>query len=106
MKKTERLSKEVKEYLFPACLYWLFDCSDSMHEMTRYESRFAALVDDKFPIEDYIRAFHLPEYVQALKDAAAENGDTEVADWKTYLADTPSKLPIGYDEIKDLLWNK
>lgn len=103
MKKTERLSKEVKEFLFPACLYWLHDCSDSMHEMTRYESRFAALADDQFKIEDYIRAFHLADYVKALKDAAAENGDTEVEDWKAYLADTPSKPPIGYEEIKGLL---
>ncbi len=103
MKKIPRLSKEVKAYLFPACLYWLHNCSDSMYEMTRYESRFAALADDKFSITDYIRAFHLSDYAQALKDAAAENGDTEVADWKAYMEDAPSILPIGFDEVKGLL---
>lgn len=103
MKKTEKLSKEALSYLFPALMFCLHDCRDSMHEMERYESRFAVLADDKFSIDDYIRAFHLGDYVKALKDAAAENGDVEVADWKAYMEDTPSKLPISYEEIKGLL---
>jgi hypothetical protein len=102
MKKNKKLSENVINYLESATRFWIHDCCDAMHEMESYENRFNALADDKFDIHEYVKKFHLKEYANAIKSAAADAGD-KPDDWKEYMEDTPSKLPIDYDTIKELL---
>ena len=103
MKKNDKLSKLAISYIQSSLRAAIHDCSDSMHDEEITKAKFDALSEEKFEIEDYIYQFHLDEYVQGVKDVAAEEGYDEVEDWGEYLDSTPSSLPIPYEKIKDKL---
>lgn len=100
MNKAKAL-KTAKEYLFPRLMECLYDCSDSAHEAQSLEDRFNAYVDDSVSIEDFIRKNLRTDYIEAVKDALAENGESfDDEDGINSLTNPACSLPISYEEIK------
>ena len=103
MNKSKAL-KTAKEYLFPRLLECLYDCSDSSHEAESLENRFNAYVDDSITIEKFIQENLRKEYIQALKDALAENGESVDNEEGLESIKSPCcDLPISYEDIQNEL---
>lgn len=98
MNKAKAL-KTAKEWLFPALLYAIHDCCDSMHDAEKLEERFNAYVDDSIPIEKFVKENLYKEYLEEVINALKEGGNME--EWVDELSNTPSDLPIPFSEFKD-----
>lgn len=89
-----------REWLYPELLYRVYDCCDSMHDSEKLESRFDAFVEDTISIVDFVKQNLYEEYLKQCIDIIKEySGDD--ADVLEELNDTPSKLPIPFEEIKN-----
>jgi hypothetical protein len=101
MNKSKAL-KTAKEWLFPALMYSLYDCSDSKHNAEELESRFNAHVDDTISINDFVKKnLHKEFLVECVK--ALDEGGHDHSEWREYFESPVSALPFKFSEIeKDL----
>lgn len=98
MNKAKAL-KTADKWLFPALMYAVYDCCDSMHEAERLEDRFNAYVDDKVSIQEYVkknlRLEFLAQCVNVLKEGGYDRNE-----WREQFESTPSELPIPFAEVE------
>jgi hypothetical protein len=97
LKKNKLASVEVLSYIENVFRWCYQDCSDSYHECEKYRHRFEALTEDRVKIADYIRAFHLNDYVVGLQEFQKENPDYDMSD--------PSVMdtPLPWKEVAGLV---
>lgn len=55
----------------------LWDCSDSMHDVDRYEAQWSTLTDDKIKIKKYIKDNLFDFYQKTLVEIIKEGWDGE-----------------------------
>jgi hypothetical protein len=98
MNKAKAL-KTAKEWLFPALMYAIYDCSDSMHEAEQLEARFGAYVDDKISIKEFVRKNLRKEFVTECVNALEQCGHAH-SEWREYFNDTPSGMAFDFKDIE------
>lgn len=91
----KRAKKEALDYIWPACMFAMYDCSDSMHDAEKQQARFDAIVDDKIKIEDFIKQHLLSEYVDELKKAVDE------CDYDGSMECGVSDFPVPWKDVKE-----
>lgn len=93
-----KAKQTAKDWLFPALMFAVYDCSDSMEQAEKLENRFNAFVEDSISIEKFVKENLYNEYIKAMVATLREGGKLD--EWKEELESTPFNLPIPFEEIQ------
>jgi hypothetical protein len=93
-----KAKETAKDWIEPALMASIYDCSDSMHDEQSLNDRFDAFVEDTIDIKEFVKTNLLNEYIECLQGFIDEDGMIEGD-----LDSTPSNLPIPLELVKDKL---